>query len=241
MEDRAGAGGQEQVAGAGGEDETAGAGGQDEQSGAGGQDEQSGAGGEDELAGAGGQEEGDGAGGDEQLASAGGEEGVPGGSQGDGSGVEEGVFGDGGLASTGSGGEDAFDRSLEDFDAILGAEQEVLARTGTGTAADEVFTEAAGVGAIGGIDGLARGAGAQQDGEPTGGSVGATASSGARTADRRPPDFVEDEPAVAVEGCNDEDTVARQLCELATDEEDPVLREQLWEEYNEYLKIVARQ
>ena len=167
---------------------------------------------------------------------------MPGGSQGDGSGVEEGVFGDGGLASTGSGGEDAFDRSLEDFDAILGAEQEVLARTGTGTAADEVFTEAAGGGAIGGIEGLARGADAgQQDGEPTGGGVGAAASSGPRTAERRPPDFVGDEPAAAIEGCNDEDTVARQLCELATEEEDPALREQLWEEYNEYLKIVARQ
>ena len=104
-----------------------------------------------------------------------------------------------------------------------------------------MFTEAAGIGAVGGIEGLARGAGQQEDGEPTGGSVGATATSGARTAERRPPDFVGDEPAVAVEGCNDEDTVARQLCELATDEEDPVLREQLWEEYNEYLRIVARQ
>ena len=37
------------------------------------------------------------------------------------------------------------------------------------------------------------------------------------------------------------DKVARQLCEAATKEEDPFLRAALWDEYNEYKKIIARQ
>jgi hypothetical protein len=44
-----------------------------------------------------------------------------------------------------------------------------------------------------------------------------------------------------VQGCNDTDKVARQLCEAATAENDPFLRASLWEEYNQYKKIVARQ
>jgi protein-S-isoprenylcysteine O-methyltransferase Ste14 len=31
------------------------------------------------------------------------------------------------------------------------------------------------------------------------------------------------------------------LCELATVEEDPFLRAALWEEYNQYRRLVARQ
>ena len=43
------------------------------------------------------------------------------------------------------------------------------------------------------------------------------------------------------EGCDDEDKVARQLCEAATEEEDPFLRAALWDEYNEYKNIILRQ
>ncbi len=34
--------------------------------------------------------------------------------------------------------------------------------------------------------------------------------------------------------------MARQLCEAATTEKDPFLRAALWDEYNEYKKILAR-
>ena len=44
-----------------------------------------------------------------------------------------------------------------------------------------------------------------------------------------------------VEGCTDTDKVARQLCEAATEEEDPFLRGALWDEYNEYKSILSRQ
>jgi hypothetical protein len=46
--------------------------------------------------------------------------------------------------------------------------------------------------------------------------------------------------AQQVEGCNDSDTVARQLCEAATMEQDPFLRAALWDEYNEYKRILGR-
>ena len=50
-----------------------------------------------------------------------------------------------------------------------------------------------------------------------------------------------DEPPPTVEGCEDDDTVARQLCEAATKEEDPLLRAALWDEYNGYKRILASQ
>ena len=75
-----------------------------------------------------------------------------------------------------------------------------------------------------------------------GGMVGAAtrpgAPGGSSDVGQAPP---EEETAVRVQGCEDEDKVARQLCEAATKEEDPFLRAALWEEYNEYKKIVARQ
>ena len=114
----------------------------------------------------------------------------------------------------------------------------MLARTGTGTAADEVFTEAAG-GSPDGFEGNQ--SNSDDEDATTGGGVGASVGSGERTAGRRPADVFDDEVPELVEGCNDEDTVARQLCELATEEEDPILRETLWDEYNEYVKIIARQ
>ena len=45
----------------------------------------------------------------------------------------------------------------------------------------------------------------------------------------------------SVEGCEDKDVVARQLCEAASQEDDPFLRAALWDEYNEYKKIILRQ
>jgi hypothetical protein len=55
------------------------------------------------------------------------------------------------------------------------------------------------------------------------------------------PDAGPEEVAQAVQGCNDTEKVARQLCEAATTEKDPFLRAALWDEYNEYKKILARQ
>ena len=134
--------------------------------------------------------------------------------------------------------EDAFNESLGDFDQIMGAEREQMAAQGIGSAADEVFREA---GSIGGNN---PGSGTAEGQEQTAGGTtgGDTAQSGSRGA----PVFGPSEPpqnstAPQVEGCEDDDTVARQLCEAATDEEDPFLRAALWDEYNEYKRILARQ
>jgi hypothetical protein len=138
-----------------------------------------------------------------------------------------------------NGAEEAFDQSLEDFDDLMGSEREAMARTGVGTAADEAFGSA-------GTPGNAEGgeAGGEIPGI-TGQAGGATAAGGAdssgsvETGGNR---GTSNEPArVAVEGCKDQDKVARQLCEAATEEQDPFLRAALWDEYNEYKRILARQ
>ncbi len=49
-------------------------------------------------------------------------------------------------------------------------------------------------------------------------------------------------PTDRTEGCEDDEKVfTRQLCEAAMKEEDPFLRSALWDEYNGYKKILARQ
>ena len=114
-------------------------------------------------------------------------------------------------------------------------------RGGVGTAADEGFGSAGVMGARG--DG-----GADSGGTPTGGGQsggGQAGGSGDNDAAGQRPVLARavlpDEPPVSVEGCEDTDKVARQLCEAATKEEDPLLRAALWDEYNEYKKILARQ
>ncbi|HEY8427772.1 MAG TPA: hypothetical protein VIL20_05335, partial [Sandaracinaceae bacterium] len=108
-----------------------------------------------------------------------------------------------------------------------------------GTAADEVLSEA---GRTAGGDGTDPG-GQAADTPEEGGTVGASVESGKPEPGATPAVArVEPEDAAPrVEGCNDEDKVARQLCEAATKEEDPFLRAALWDEYNEYKKILARQ
>jgi hypothetical protein len=136
--------------------------------------------------------------------------------------------GSGGLGGT-SEQASAFERALEEFDQQMSQEQEAIARTGVGSAADRAF----------------EGAGGNTDevfGLPDqGGAVGANGGTQPPGTAPPMPGGGNDEPAINVEGCEDSDKVARQLCEAATDEKDPFLRAALWNEYNEYRKILARQ
>lgn len=84
----------------------------------------------------------------------------------------------------------------------------------------------------GGPESAAAGGNAGAGGQSETGSEGAAGSVGAI-----PPE----EDAAPVAGCTDSNKVLRQLCEAATEEDDPFLRAQMWDEYNEYKKIVARQ
>jgi hypothetical protein len=100
-------------------------------------------------------------------------------------------------------------------------EREKIATEGGGPAADSsVARQGEGSG------GVAEVGGSGESGEAGGGGVR---------------DLGPDTTTVAtVQGCNDQDRVARQLCEAATQEQDPFLRAALWDEYNEYKKLVAR-
>ena len=141
----------------------------------------------------------------------------------------------------------------------MGKEQEAVARAGGGTAADQVLKEAGqggggdaaagapGAGAAGGTASTGSG-GSGQGGQAGNGSAGGSSAAvggqqggGATGANKNRDDAGPDKTAATVQGCNDTDKVARQLCEAATAENDPFLRASLWEEYNQYKKIVARQ
>jgi len=75
------------------------------------------------------------------------------------------------------------------------------------------------------------------------GNSGGQTDQGSARSGSVDPDFGNgaDANAKTVKGCEDTDKVARQLCEAATQEADPFLRAALWDEYNEYKKILARQ
>ena len=149
--------------------------------------------------------------------------------------ADENVFGDG-IETTGDGqmaeAEGAFDRSLEEFDAIMGDEQEQMARTGVGSAADEAFGSAGEIGNAIGSNEQPSGQGAQGEENPS------ESGNPMPVFEDRSGD---DQTAAQVEGCNDQDKVARQLCEAATEEQDPFLRAALWDEYNDYKQIILRQ
>jgi hypothetical protein len=81
------------------------------------------------------------------------------------------------------------------------------------------------------------GGGTIATGGSSGGSTNSTGPEGTQVGSAD----VADEPPATIEGCEDTDKVARQLCEAATEEKDPFLRAALWNEYNEYRRILARQ
>ena len=119
----------------------------------------------------------------------------------------------------------------------MGAEREAIASSGIGSAADQAFGSASSIGSssddpssqIPSNSGIT-GAGQEGMNESRSSSpvIGISANN-------------EDDTNSTVEGCEDEDKVARQLCEAATEEEDPFLRAALWDEYNEYKSIILRQ
>jgi hypothetical protein len=133
----------------------------------------------------------------------------------------------------------------------MSKEQEAVARAGGGAAADEALQKAgeAGQGGdeAGGPGGNGSG-GESGSADAEGGAGGGSSSSrGGRGGSQQAGSTVGDEgvapeeQAATVKGCNDTEKVARQLCEAATAEQDPFLRAALWDEYNEYKKILARQ
>jgi hypothetical protein len=129
--------------------------------------------------------------------------------------------------------EDQMDKSVDDFDGVIAEEQREISTVGRDT---EGF---GGGGAGGGKVGLGKqGSGGVQGTGEGQGTTGNEAGSGAtgsvesmseeEIAARTP----EDIPDLV-----SEDIVAKQLREAALSEDDPVLRERLWEEYRNYNEL----
>jgi hypothetical protein len=131
--------------------------------------------------------------------------------------------------------EDALEKSVDDFDGVIAEEQREISTVGRDT---EGFGGGAGgsggsrVGlgkqAGGGVQGTGQGS----DGVASNAGSGATASvdtmSEEEISERTPDDI----PVLV-----SEDIVAKQLREAALAEDDPALRERLWEEYRNYNKL----
>jgi hypothetical protein len=132
--------------------------------------------------------------------------------------------------------EDELQESLAEFDGLLLREQEMLAerRSGGGEGTQ------GGGGGSGGSDGGASGTSEAEAAEsPQGESSSAVAEAGGAGSSK--PDSGEVASGVTsgpippdVGDGSDDDIVARQLREAAMKEEDPELREKLWQEYREY-------
>jgi hypothetical protein len=135
-------------------------------------------------------------------------------------------------------------RSLSEFDGILMREQKALAED-----------RAAASGGAGGEEATSRGAGSGAGARDEPGddeSAHANRGGGTERADvddsGDPGESVGDEDEAVQAGRvpedvgdgRDDDVVARQLREAAMSEEDPELREKLWEEYREYKRSTGR-
>jgi hypothetical protein len=126
------------------------------------------------------------------------------------------------------------DKSMGDFDEALGQEQREISTTtrntegyDTGTGGNSGGSISLGeqaAGAMGGSGGGGGGAGGDSGSGEVGG--GALAGMDDQEVAKRTPDDIE--------ALIDDDIVAKQLREAALAEEDPVLRERLWDEYRKY-------
>ena len=161
--------------------------------------------------------------------------GITGGGFGGGAGCDEsgdiGQFPGGGQSAEQLGEE--LDKSVGDFDEALGEEQRQVASVGRNT---EGFGD--GSSGSGGSIGL----GEQEAGGSSGGSAGAAGAGGgggAGESQAGPLDGMSDQEIESrtpddIVISSFDDIVARQLREAALSEDDPELRERLWEEYRKY-------
>jgi hypothetical protein len=128
------------------------------------------------------------------------------------------------------------DKSVGDFDEALGEEQRQVSSVGRNT---EGFGDgSSGSGGTIGLGEQAAGASGGSSGG-AGGAGGAGGSAGSSESQAGPLDGMSDQEIQArtpddIEVNQYEDIVARQLREAALAEDDPELRERLWEEYRKY-------
>jgi len=128
------------------------------------------------------------------------------------------------------------DESMGDFDEALGQEQREISTAGrntegfdTGSGGNSGGSISLGEQAAGAMGGSSGGGGSGAGGDSPSGEVGGGPLAGMDEQEvaKRTPDDIE------VHAFGD-DIVAKQLREAALAEEDPVLRERLWDEYRKY-------
>jgi hypothetical protein len=163
------------------------------------------------------------------------DDGISGGGFGGGAGCDEagsvGQFPGGGASAEELGEE--LDKSVGDFDEAIGEEQRQVASVGRDT---EGFGDGSGGGGGSISLGEQESGGSSSGGGAGGGSGGAAGSAESQAG---PLDGMSEEQIQArtpddIEVNQFDDIVARQLREAALAEDDPELRERLWEEYRKY-------
>jgi hypothetical protein len=133
--------------------------------------------------------------------------------------------------------EDEFERSLGDFDDSLLEEQQKVAQVSRDTGAFE--TPQGGGDGAGGVVGLGEQAGRQGGGNvgvvnSAAGGVGGGIREEPSSVDQLTKEQIGERTPDDVPSGVDDDIVAKQLREAALAEEDPELRERLWDEYRAY-------
>jgi hypothetical protein len=135
--------------------------------------------------------------------------------------------------------EGTLEKSVDDFDGVIAEEQREISTVGRDTegygggaagGGGRVGLGKQGSGGTQGSGGGAQGSGG--DGGGAGGGGGATASVDAMSEEQKASRTPDDIPDLV-----SEDIVAKQLREAALAEDDPALRERLWEEYRNYNKL----
>lgn len=128
------------------------------------------------------------------------------------------------------------DESLGDFDETLQGEQQDIAAVGR--VLEGYDTEGGGGDGKGGVVSLGSQAGGRGGGPNEGGSVGGNKGPIPKI-DGMTQEQIEERTPDDVPALVDDDIIARQLREAALTEEDPVLRERLWDEYRKYRGILT--
>jgi hypothetical protein len=134
--------------------------------------------------------------------------------------------------------EGTLEKSVGDFDEVLAEEQREISTVGRNT---EGFGGGTGGGSGGGV-GLGKQGGSGGSGGGGGGSGGGAGSATAPSQSSASVDQMSEEEIKSrtpddIPDLVSEDIVAKQLREAAVAEEDPALRERLWEEYRNYNRL----
>jgi len=135
---------------------------------------------------------------------------------------------------------DQFNRSIDTFDGIMGQEQQATSNTGI-----DRTNEPAGAGEDSNEGEMSSVVGQESENTVIAGgqmNEGFESQASEQGDDSFGEGILDGYARVsAIEGCDDENIVAQQLCEAATLEEDPFLRAALWREYNLYREILESQ